>query len=79
MEEAKILIEELKGLIGKTDETSIARMDEISLWFRNHHTPENVALMQEFLETGVAAIGAEVEDIRHQIEDEQYSSMAHFV
>ena len=33
MEEAKILIEELKGLIGKTDETSIARMDKISLWF----------------------------------------------
>lgn len=72
MEEAKRLIEELKGLIGKTDEASVARMDEISLWFRDHHTPENVALMQEFLDAGVAAVGAEVADIRHQIEDEQY-------
>lgn len=72
MKEAKRLIEELKGLVGKTDDASVARMDEIALWFRDHHTPENVALMQEFLEDGIAAVGAEVEDIRHQIDDEQY-------
>ena len=54
MEEARILIDELRGLIGKTDKKSEARIDEISLWFRDHHTPENVAMMQEFLEEGVA-------------------------
>jgi hypothetical protein len=72
MEEARKLIEELKGLIGKTDEQSVARIDEISLWFRDHHTPENIAMMQEFLEEGVAEVGAEIVDIRHQIDDEQY-------
>ena len=72
MEEARAYIEELKGLIGKTDKKSEARIDELSLWFRDHHTPENIALMQDFLEDGVAEVGTEIADIRRQIDDEQY-------
>ena len=72
MEEAKTLIKELKRLMGKTDSISLKRMDEISFWFREHNTPTNIKLMQDFLENGVSEVGAEIVDIRHQIEDEDY-------
>ena len=72
MEKAKKLIEELKGLIGKTDEQSMARQDEISFWFRDHQTPENVKLMQQFLQEGYDGILEEAESIRRQIDTEDY-------
>ena len=72
MENAKLLIEELKGLMGKTDPESTKRIDEISLWFRENNTPENVKLMQDFLNQGYDWMLNEIESIRKQLEDEEY-------
>ena len=72
MEEAKKLIEELKGLMTRFDEKSEARRTEIGHWFREHKTPENEKLMQDFLENGFSEIGQELESIRQQIKAEDY-------
>lgn len=72
MEEAKALIEELKGIVGRDDAESVARQDEIARWFRDHHSPENVKLMQDFLQEGYEWMREEAESIRKQIEEEDY-------
>lgn len=72
MEEAKKLIKELKTIVARFDEESEARRTEIAQWFRDHHTPENVKLMQDFLEEGFTEIDQELESIRQQIKAEDY-------
>lgn len=70
--EARRLIKEMKDLMGKLDPQSEVRRDEISLWFKENHTPETEAVFNEFMEDGFAFIESEIEDIRHQIEDKDY-------
>ena len=65
MEEAKALVEELKELMPKMDEKSEKRIAEITLWFKD-------ALLRTFMEEGVTEVGAEIADIRRQIDDEDY-------
>jgi len=72
MEDAKKLIKELAALMGKMDAQSEQRREEIATWFKENSTPENDALMDEFLDNGLAGIQAEIDDIRHQIADEDY-------
>ena len=69
---AKELIKELAGLIGKTDARSEARRDEIAAWFKENNTPENVAMMQQFINNGLDEVNAEITDLRRQIKDEDY-------
>lgn len=63
MEEADRLIEELSLLMGKTDTPSEQRRDEIALWFRDHSTPENDALLDDFIKRGVGQIAEELSQI----------------
>jgi len=70
--EAKILIKEMKGLMGNTDPQSEKRRKEISAWFKENNTPETEAVFDKFMEDGLAKIETEVEDIRHQLEDRDY-------
>ena len=72
MEEAKVLINELKGLMGKTDPMSEARRNEIFAWFKEHDDEQSQALFDQFMDEGISVIETEVADIRHQIEDEAY-------
>lgn len=72
MEKAKILIEELGTLMGKTDAKSEQRRKEISLWFNENSTPENDALFDEFVNRGVGQIAEELRSIRKQLEEDEY-------
>lgn len=72
MEEAKVLVEELKELMPKMDEQSEKRIGEITLWFKEHRSEENDTLLRTFMEDGVAEVGAEIADLRRQIADEDY-------
>ena len=72
MEKAKELIEELGTLMSKMDAQSEKRRSEIAGWFRENNTPENDALLDEFLDSGLANIQTEIDDIRHRIADEDY-------
>ena len=72
MEEAKVLVEELKELMPKMDEQSEKRIGEITQWFKEHRSEENDALLRTFMEEGVTEVGAEIADIRRQIADEDY-------
>ena len=72
MEEAKVLVEELKELMPKMDEQSEKRIGEITQWFKEHRSEENDALLRTFMEEGVNEVGAEIADIRRQIADEDY-------
>ena len=72
MEEAKKKIEELKELVRKTDDKSKNRIDEIALWFKEHQSDENQALLDQFMADGLEEIEVEIADIRRQIEDEDY-------
>lgn len=70
--QAKALIKELKGLMGRFDEKSVARQDEISYWFRDHHTPETEKVFTDFVDEGLNNILVEVDDLRRQFKDEDY-------
>ena len=72
MEEAKVLIQELKGLMGKTTPESEVRRNEIFAWFKEHRDKESQALFDQFMDDGISAMETEVADIRRQIEDEDY-------
>lgn len=72
MENAKKLIKELGVLMTKMDAKSAERRDEIAAWFKEHNTPENTALLDEFLDNGLSNLQVEVDDIRHMIDDEDY-------
>ena len=72
MNNAKELLNELKKLIGKTDEKSEKRRAEIAEWFQENNTPENVELFQNFVADGLDNIRAEVANIRREIKDEDY-------
>ena len=72
MEQARLLIEELGKLMGKTDAKSEQRRNEIALWFKDNSTPENEALFDAFVNNGVGQIANELESIRHKIETEEY-------
>lgn len=72
MEQAKVLIKELKGLMGKSDVKSEERRSEIFAWFKEHDDEESQALFDKFMDEGICEIEAEVADIRKQIEDEDY-------
>lgn len=72
MTEAKKKIAELRKLVGRTDENSKKRVDEIALWFKEHSDEESQRLFDEFMEEGISEMQVELEDIRHQIDDEAY-------
>lgn len=72
MENAKKLIKELGVLMNKMDAKSAERRDEIAAWFKENNTPENTALLDEFLDNGLSNLQVEVDDIRHMIDDEDY-------
>lgn len=72
MTEAKKKIAELRRLVGRTDENSKKRVDEIALWFKEHTDEESQRLFDEFMEEGISEMQVELEDIRHQIDDEAY-------
>ena len=72
MTEAKKKISELRKLVGRTDENSKKRVDEIALWFKEHTDAESQRLFDEFMEEGISEMQVELEDIRHQIDDEAY-------
>lgn len=72
MTEAKKKIAELRKLVGRTDENSKKRVDEIALWFKEHSDEEFQRLFDEFMEEGISEMQVELEDIRHQIDDEAY-------
>lgn len=72
MENAKKLIKELGVLMNKMDAKSTERRDEIAAWFKENNTPENTALLDEFLDNGLSNLQVEVDDIRHMIDDEDY-------
>lgn len=68
MEDIGKLLAELKGLMGKEDEKSEARRNEIALWVREHRSPEVEAAWDRFMDEGLSEIGRAVENIRHQID-----------
>lgn len=68
MEDIEKLLAELKGLMGKEDEKSEARRNEIALWVREHRSPEVEAAWNRFMDEGLSEIGRAVENIRHQID-----------
>lgn len=68
MDEAKKLLEELKVIIGNTDQQSRNRIDEIIKWFENNKTEENLKLLNEFIDEGIDFMEAEIEDIKRCIE-----------
>lgn len=68
MEDIGKLLAELKGLMGKEDEKSEARRNEIALWVREHRSPEVEAAWDRFMAEGLSEIGRAVENIRHQID-----------
>ena len=72
MTEAKKKIAELRKLVGRTDENSKKRVDEIALWFKEHTDAESQRLFDEFMDEGISEMQVELEDIRHQIDDEAY-------
>lgn len=72
MEQARILIEELGTLMGKTDTQSAQRRSEIATWFKDNSTPENDALFDEFINNGVGQIADDLENIRLKLEAEEY-------
>lgn len=69
MEDIGKLLAELKGLMGKEDEKSEARRNEIALWVREHRSPEVEAAWNRFMDKGLSEIGRAVENIRHQIDN----------
>lgn len=69
MEDIGKLLAELKGLMGKEDEKSEARRNEIALWVREHRNPEVEAAWNRFMDEGLSEIGRAVENIRHQIDN----------
>lgn len=72
MEEIKRILEELKHLMAKEDEQSVARRDEITTWIKNHRCAEVDEAFKEFMESGLDDITAEIQDIRRKISDEDY-------
>lgn len=72
MDKARLLIQELGTLMGKTDANSDKRRDEIALWFKDNSTPENDALIDEFINKGVGQIADDLESIRLKLEAEEY-------
>lgn len=68
MEDIGKLLAELKGLMGKEDEKSEVRRNEIALWVREHRNPEVEAEWDRFMDEGLSEIGRAVENIRHQID-----------
>lgn len=72
MTEVRKKIAELRKLVGRTDENSKKRVDEIALWFKEHTDEESQRLFDEFMEEGISEMQVELEDIRHQIDDETY-------
>lgn len=68
MEDIGKLLAELKGLMGKEDEKSEVRRNEIALWVREHRNPEVEAAWDRFMDEGLSEIGRAVENIRHQID-----------
>ena len=72
MKEAKALVKELKSLMDKTDPQSEARFKEIKNWFGEHKDDETQKIFDDFMEEGLADVEVEIEDIRRQINDEDY-------
>lgn len=72
VKKAKALIKEMKSLMGKLDSESETRRNEISAWFKENNSPETEEIFSKFVDDGLSEIEAEVEDIRHQMEDKDY-------
>ena len=67
MKEAKTLLKELKCLMGKTDNESEARRDEIALWIKEHRTPEIESAFNQFMAEGLGEVETCVDDLRKQL------------
>ena len=67
MKEAKVLLKELKSLMGLTDTQSEKRRKEIFEWFKEHKEDESQALLDQFIEAGLSEMEAEIVDIRREI------------
>lgn len=72
MTETEVKLKELKELMKKNDEQSASRREEIALWLKEHKSPEVEQAFHDFMEDGLADIQTEIDDIRHQISDEDY-------
>ena len=72
VKKAKALIKDMKSLMGKLDSESETRRNEISAWFKENNSPETEEIFSKFVDDGLSEIEAEVEDIRHQMEDKDY-------
>ena len=68
MEKVNEIFAELKNLMGKTDDASNHRREEIGLWIRaNNDKKEVVDAYNKFMAEGLAEAEADVERIRMQI------------
>ena len=72
MEDTRIVFDELKALMGKTDAASAARRDELAAWINAHKDDPGVReAYAAFMAEGLAGIEADVKRLRQQI-DGQY-------
>lgn len=72
MEDTRIVFDELKALMGKTDAASAARRDELAAWINAHKDESDVReAYAAFMAEGLAGIEADVKRLRQQI-DGQY-------
>lgn len=67
MEDAKVLLKELKSLMGLTDTQSEKQRKEIFKWFKEHKDDESQALLDQFIEAGISEMEVEIEDIRQEL------------
>lgn len=58
--------------MAKDDPKSEARRNEIATWLKENHSTEVENAFFEFMEDGLTGIQTEIDDIRHQISDEDY-------
>lgn len=72
MTEVEVKLKELRGLMAKDDPKSEARRNEIATWLKENHSTEVENAFFEFMEDGLTDIQTEIDDIRHQISDEDY-------
>lgn len=69
MNDIELKFRELRGLMGKTDESSVSRRDEISLWIKENSDNKEVAkAYDQFMESGLSEIESDIKGIRMQID-----------
>jgi len=66
MSEAEKKIKELKQLMGKTDEQSVAERARIANWLKSNDSDEVQTLFDQFMEEGLAEINEDINKLRIQ-------------